>query len=110
AEQHVLDEMRQAGLGLALRGRARADPEAERHGSHGVHVLRDDPDARLELRQAVLFVHLAAVGVAIDAAAVARPARAAGVAVATARGAVAVTVTVAARAAVPAGAAAVAVA
>src|SRR3954449_13162030 len=86
AEQHVLDEVRQAGLGPALGGRARADPEAERHGSHGVHVLRDDPDARLELRQAVLFVHFAvalvALGVAIDAAAVPRAPRAARLAVA----------------------------
>ena len=56
-EEHVLDEVRQAGVGRVLGGRARADPEAERHGSHGVHVLRDDPDARLQLRQAMLGGH-----------------------------------------------------
>src|SRR4051812_19203594 len=109
AEQHVLDEVRQAGLGPALGGRARADPEAERHGSHGVHVLRDDPDARLELRQAVLFVHFAvalvALGVAVDAAAVARAPGAAGPTV-TARAAVPGAAAAAARATVAVAAAA----
>ena len=57
AEEHVLDQVRQAGLGLVLGGRARADPEAQRDGSHGVHGLRDDPYAGVELRQAVLGVH-----------------------------------------------------
>src|SRR3954447_12738480 len=112
-EEHVLDQVRQAGLGRVLGGRARADPEAERHGSHGVHVLRDDPDARLELRQAMLFVHcgraLAAFGVAIDAAAVPRAAGAARLAVAP-RAPVAVTVAAAAAARAPVAARAAAVA
>ena len=38
AEQHVLEQVRQAGLGLVLGRRARADPEPERHGPHGGHV------------------------------------------------------------------------
>ena len=42
----------EAGLGLVLGGRARADPEPQGDGSDGVHALRDDPDARVELGQA----------------------------------------------------------
>ncbi len=49
-EQQVLEQMREPGLGLGLAARARADPEAERDGSDGGHVLRHDPYARIERR------------------------------------------------------------
>ena len=62
AEEHVLDEVRQAGLGLILGGRARADPVPEGDGSHGIHVLRDDPQPRVELRDAVLGAHARGTG------------------------------------------------
>jgi hypothetical protein len=43
AEQHVLQEVREPGLGLVLAAGSGADEEADGHGSHGGHSLRDDP-------------------------------------------------------------------
>jgi len=53
-EEHVLDQVRQAGLGDGLRRRAGCDPEPERHGSDGGHCLRHDPDTRVQDRQPVV--------------------------------------------------------
>ena len=53
AEQHVLEEVREAGLGLRLPPRACAHEEPEGRGPHGRHDLRDDPQPRVELGQAV---------------------------------------------------------
>ena len=54
AEQHVLEEVRQAGLLGQLAARPRADEEAQGRGSHGAHVLRDDPQPRVQRGEPVL--------------------------------------------------------
>ena len=46
--------MREAGLGLRLAARAGADEEAEGRGPHGGHGLRDDPQPRVQLGEAVV--------------------------------------------------------
>ena len=43
AEQHVLEEVREPRLLGQLTARAGPDVEAQGSGSHGAHVLRDDP-------------------------------------------------------------------
>ena len=54
-EEQVLDEVRDAGLRVALVARAGADPEAERDGAHLREALGDDPFARVELGHDVLL-------------------------------------------------------
>ena len=56
-EEQVLDEVRDAGLRVALVARAGADPEPERDGAHLREALRDDPFARVELGHDVLLSH-----------------------------------------------------
>ena len=50
AEEHVLDQMRDAGLLLPLGGRARGDPEAQRGRAHPGDALANDARARVERR------------------------------------------------------------
>src|SRR5207248_950023 len=115
AEQHVLQQVRQARLVVVLEAGPGADPEPERGGSHRVHGLGDDPHARAQLGESVLFAQrpdaaLVALGIAIGA--VPRAARAtrpvAALAAAAAGAAVAVTARPAVAVAVPAAAAALA--
>ena len=54
AEQHVLEEVREPGLLGQLAARPRADEEAQGRGSHGAHVLRDDPQPRVQRGEPVL--------------------------------------------------------
>ena len=56
-EEQVLDEVRDAGLRVALVARAGADPEPERDGAHLREALRDDAFARVELGHDVLLSH-----------------------------------------------------
>ena len=44
-EQHVLDEMRDAALGVAFVARAAHQPHADRHRSHVRHRLGDEPQS-----------------------------------------------------------------
>ena len=53
AEQQVLEEVREAGLGHRLTARAGGHEEAQGRGPHGGHGLRDDPQPRVELRDAM---------------------------------------------------------
>src|SRR6185295_10597069 len=102
AEQHVLEEVREAGLGLGLTARAGAHEEPEGRGPDGGHDLRDDPQPRVELGQAV-FRQLVAVRIAIRARAALAAATGPAVAVAPApAAAVAAAASVTARAAVAA--------
>ena len=50
-EQHVLDEVRDAGAVGTLVAGADVDPEAERDGAHARHALGDDPLTGVELAQ-----------------------------------------------------------
>ena len=50
-EQQVLDEMREAGLGVGLVPRSRADPVPDGSRAHVVEPLGDDALARVELGQ-----------------------------------------------------------
>jgi hypothetical protein len=54
-EEEVLDEVRDAGLGVGLVSGARPDPEAERDRADARNPLRDDPLARVELGEDVLL-------------------------------------------------------
>ena len=56
-EEQVLDEMRDAGLGVGLVARAGADPEPDRDRADVREALRDDALARVELREHVLLLH-----------------------------------------------------
>ena len=62
-EEHVLDEVRDAGLRLGLVAGAGSDPEAERDRAHAGHALADDAFAAGELGQLVLR-HARIVGAA----------------------------------------------
>ena len=54
AEQQVLEEVREPGLVGGLAARAGGDEEAQGRGPDGAHVLRRDPQPRVELRDAVV--------------------------------------------------------
>ena len=51
-EQQVLEEVARAGQCIGLVARARADPEADRHGTQLGQRLGHDPNARVEARDA----------------------------------------------------------
>ena len=68
AEQHVLEQVRDARLLVGLHRRARADPEAERHRAHGSHALGDHPHAGVK-RGYPMLAHLIAGARRVAAAA-----------------------------------------
>ena len=53
-EEQVLEEVREPRLPGRLAARAGADEEAQGRGPHGAHVLRDDPQPRVQLGERVL--------------------------------------------------------
>jgi hypothetical protein len=54
AEEQVLEEVREPGLGRLLAAGAGADEEAEGRGSHGGDHLRGDPQPAVQLGDAVV--------------------------------------------------------
>src|SRR5262249_29431963 len=56
-EEQVLDEVREARLGVGLVARAGADLEPDRDRADVRKALRDDALARVELREHVLLLH-----------------------------------------------------
>ena len=56
AEQHVLEQVRDTGLGVVLVRRAGADPEAERHRAHRGQRLAHHPDSGVQRGDAMADV------------------------------------------------------
>ncbi len=56
AKEHVLEQVRDAGLVLGLGGRAGRDPESQRGRAHPRDALANDAGARVERRYPVLWL------------------------------------------------------
>ena len=54
AEQQVLEEVREPGLGRGFTARAGGHEEPQGRGPHGGHGLRDDPQPGVKLRDAMV--------------------------------------------------------